>query len=132
MKMYYKLILRDGNKLRSLTAFNNEVAICYIRNQWRRAKIGGLLVFDSYTKSASFKHTNYPYASYIEIWTCEVRNPCILPSYRYLRINEIFLGKKELSAVWEQKYDSINFISKASWPPGTLAFKSVKLLERVK
>lgn len=102
-----------------------EFVTSYSTKKFTKAKVGGLLVFDT-LEDANI----YAARSYKEIWKVEVKDKVELP-----RVGSTdFFSSNYIKQLWEGKewlYGDMAHNYIVYWPEGTGAYKQVKLLEKV-
>lgn len=130
----YKVVRRDfhnNNNLYSCIARGRAKTI-YLPKTWTVAKAGGLLVFKSKLDAIIFAKEFGPIS--VEVWTAIVRakQQVILPKFRlgsFLDYQLRNISLRVISKVWKNLPPKTQNL--LSWPIGTLAFKEVKLREKV-
>lgn len=98
------------------------VRVEYHKGRWKTAKVGGLLVFR--TLAAARRYGN---CTGDIIYRCECKDQMLLPRDSLL-LNRITV--KRARALW-QGMAVDRYLFDSHWPPGTQAFRKVKLVEEV-
>lgn len=120
---------------------DSKISIEYTPGKWVEGKLGPILCFAEYKNAKDLGWDAHPF---LEIWRVEAKDqvdlPCYLVDFTYFVagtkaedeivkaiINLWKFGKGD-NPIFDEDPRFIPF----GWPPGTLAFKKVKLLERIK
>lgn len=108
-KACYKVVLKQGDKFYSPFAIDK---VEYAQDRWTEAPYGGLFVYGSLVQAVN--EVRFPSARNLALFTCECDGPMPLPK----RCRDFREAWKELGTPQD-------------WPPTTLVFKRVKLLELI-
>jgi len=138
MIIRYKVVrIEEKKKYSLLYTLPLQLQINYVRNQWRRAKIGGLLVFKDWVKVEYFLRNTYVARYPLEIWEVECKHPLELGQNITFKIgafkNYQFNIAKALKKAWSNSSNK-NFSfnqEEIEWPESTEAYKSVRLIKKI-
>lgn len=95
-----------------------EFTLSYSTNKFTKAKVGGLLVFNTFEEAQVYEGRSHK-----EIWKVEVKDKVELP----MNGSNAFYNTKFIKNLWKGNNWPYGF----TWPKGTEAYKQVKLLEKV-
>lgn len=124
----YKVVRRDGDKLRSLFHPTFEYKV----GEWVEAPAGGLL-----TLFPLFRAEEYMTVEQCEgmtLFTAEVEQEVDLPRLR-MEIEDLREYPELVAAIWARKFEELPMSTEdltGWWPRGTVAYRKVKLIEEVK
>lgn len=116
----------DGRYLTSCT-IQNELEQVYEPKIMVEAKVGGFLLFEGLKDAHQFLKKQYygPCVNLFPIWKCYAQEQVALPRCQLLTNNVELIERLWASGLRED-------VHAWPWPPGTVAYKRVMLLEKVK
>ncbi len=127
-KGYYKVV---DQELHSVIAPTKEgLEVQYQVGEFATAPVGGLLCFVELEHAKVFQQYCNSVLAHVkvgrsfQVFRCEAEEPVTLPPHK-----ADCKARYCIEECWAGKYDGLEDMR--PWPPGTVAFKRVKLLERV-
>ena len=137
--MYYKVVRHLENDLLVSANPTWPFSKRYEIGKWTIADIGGLLVFRTLKQAKTFIEENFSYPCWnYEIYSCDTKEQVELP-FTGLVLDHLVAGiseqldeeiKQIIASHWQHRSSS-ETSWQGVWPEGTVAFRKVKLLERV-
>jgi hypothetical protein len=124
MMRVYKVVREDRGRFKSAVMGDTEFAAHYVVGEFTHAPIGGLLCFPTVEEAIVFMgrceafHPEHDFA----VFSAEGEGRMVLP-----HCSASVKIRKVVEEVWKGTCDCHNY----SWPPTTIAFERVRLLERV-
>jgi hypothetical protein len=124
MMRVYKVVREDRGRFKSAVMGDTEFAAHYVVGEFTHAPIGGLLCFPTVEEAIAFMGMCEAYNPKHDfaVFSADGEGKVDLPAYAAsARV------RKLVEDVWNYIYDSHSF----QWPPTTIAFERVRLLERI-
>jgi len=124
----YKLVYTDPSwGLLSISVIDcPQACVHYIPGRWTKAPVGGLLVFESKETALSFVNPQglpLDRKRYWELWLASARSPVDLPEERLC----LFMSSSKNRRRFWQDGKIPWLLRSGPWPPGTKAYKFVRL-----
>lgn len=129
----YKVVRKKNGKLFSAAVLNDMVKTQYKVKEWTKAELGGLFVFKNELYAKSFiSCTSSPDVNFfIYKCICKERVHKLYYDDRVFWCVKKEKTNEEILGFLKKRWDQTMFSECNRYPPGSLAFKQVKLVEKI-